>query len=239
MASSPVSIACTPGCSRAAFTRSATMRACARSDRRKYPCNCAGIFQSEAYLPLPVTSRKSSSRDTRTPSTSKNCDFMVFFFTFTSGQLRHADHHLAEMLSARQVLVGGARFREIEHAVDQRLEPGDFDRPIHRLEHVAAADLDAAHRRTLGKKSAGIDGRFAGEIADHADVAAVPDGGNRAGDRSGASDLYHEIRAAPAGEFAYAHVPVRRRAVVDHVARAKLAQPPDLVIAASGGNDAR
>jgi len=31
----------------------------------------------------------------------------------------------------------------------------------------------------------------------------MPDGGNRPGHRSRASDLHHEVRPAPAGKFAY------------------------------------
>ena len=49
-----------------------TMFACARSDRTKCACSCPGRFQSDAYVPAPVMSRRSSRRDTCTPSTSNN-----------------------------------------------------------------------------------------------------------------------------------------------------------------------
>ena len=47
-ASSPVSTVTTPGAARAAATSSATMRAWARSLRRKQACSCPGRFQSAA-----------------------------------------------------------------------------------------------------------------------------------------------------------------------------------------------
>src|SRR3954467_3072672 len=71
--SSPVMTAMTPGCASAALASSATMSACARSERRKNPYACPGRFQSETYFPRPVSIRSSSSLPF-TVSALRECD---------------------------------------------------------------------------------------------------------------------------------------------------------------------
>src|SRR5262245_11087059 len=139
-------------------------------------------------------------------------------------RLRHAYYHLAKMLPAAKVLVGSAGGSELEHAVDDGLELAHRYRLVHRLEHVAAADLYAAHGGALGEERSGIYRRLAGKVADGADVAAIADGGDRPCDRSRASDLHYDVRPAPAGQFAHPRVPLGQCPVVDHVGYPELAE---------------
>ena len=141
-----------------------------------------------------------------------------------SRSLRHPDHHLAEVLRAGEVFVRGAGIGEIEDAIDHRLELCHVDRAIHVVEHVAAAYLNAAHRRALGEQCRRIDRRLAGEIADRTDMTAIAYGGDRSGERPGTADLDDDIRAASIRQLAHAGIPIRRRLVIDHVGYAERAR---------------
>src|SRR6185503_21160090 len=124
----------------------------------------------------------------------------------------------------REMLVGRAGLAEIEDTVDHGLEPADLDRPVHGLEHVAAAHLYAAHGRALGEERRRVDRRLAGEGADDAHVTAIAQRRDRAGDRARAADIHHDVRAAPGGQLAHPRVPRGLRARVDDVGYAELLQ---------------
>src|SRR5580692_6495170 len=53
------------------------------------------------------------------------------------------NHDLAEMLSGEEVAIGGDGVFELVGTVNDRAQACDGDGAVHRLEHRAAADIDA------------------------------------------------------------------------------------------------
>src|SRR5262245_34956186 len=100
------------------------------------------------------------------------------------------------------------RLRESADAVDDRPQAVLLDGAEHRLEAVAVADSDAAHRHALAADLAEIEvRRRAREKADEADMAAVAQAGERLREGAPSADLDDAIHLAD--KIAHRDAPVR------------------------------
>src|SRR5260370_9407975 len=110
-----------------------------------------------------------------------------------------------------------ANLAETENAIDDRTELVQRDRAVHRLEHLAAANVDSLHADVLHEDRHDVDGARPGQDADEVDASADANRFQRFVERAGAADLDDVIDAGAAGELAAAVFPIRPPLVLEAV----------------------
>ena len=113
-------------------------------------------------------------------------------------------------MSARGLIrIGLLGIGEGKHPVDRRLHLRQRERPVHRREHLARADMHAVQVQLLAVDDARIDAALARHRADDVDRAARPHRAHRFFQGVGAADLDHMIDAGAVGAFQRSPCPSR------------------------------
>jgi hypothetical protein len=152
--------------------------------------------------------------------------------------LRHADDDLAEVRPRSHVLVSRLNLVKAEHLVDHRLDPVRCNGAVHCHKHLRRADRYALDVGAAGQDQSRIKfGRRPAQSSDHANLAANPDGTERARQRAGTADLEHLINAAAPGEFHRRLLPAGGALVIDALVGAEVLCTRKLLVARRRDDD--